>query len=387
MTFHRYFILLLVCVCSMPGILLSQDEEIKNWELGGYVKNLQSIYRLNLFGMDDLVQDNLLHNRLNFQYYPSDKFTFKAELRNRIFYGKRSILLAGFDENDGNDFLDLSKTIVNGDGFLLHSMIDRLYVEYVSGDWEIRLGRQRINWGINTVWNPNDIFNAYNFADFDYEERPGSDALRITYYTGATSSIEFAVKAADSFDKMVIGGLWKFNKGNYDFQILSGYVEDDFVIGGGWAGNLGNASIKGELSYFAPLSDNREEGFAGTFAVDYSFEKGTYLNAGLLYNSLGVTTGGLESLFTSQLSAKNLYPFKYAILMQVNQPLSPLLSIGMANIFSPGDAKALFFNPTITYSIANNWDLNLVGQLMFNQGVEKYESPVQAFFIRFKYSF
>ena len=378
---------LIIFLFSLLSLNSFSQEDVKNWDLTGYIKNLQSVYNVNLLGQSDLVQDNLLHNRLNFKYYISDKWTFKSDLRNRIFYGKRSIFLQNFDEDAGNDFLDLSTNIINSEGILLHSMIDRLYFEYATGDWEFRIGRQRINWGINTVWNPNDIFNAFNFADFDYEERPGSDAIRITHYTGPTSSIELAINVADSFDDIVVGGLWKFNKGNYDFQLLSGLFKNDFVFGGGWAGNIKNASIKGEFAYFAPLVEENAEAFSGTVSLDYSFNKGLYVNIGFLYNSQGVTTGGLESLFTSQISAKNLYPFKYAIFTQVNQPITPLLSIGIANIYSPSEAKALFFNPTITYSIADNWDLNLVGQLMFNQGDEEYESPIQAFFLRFRFSF
>ncbi len=379
--------LLVIILFSISSLTSYSQEDVKNWDLTGYVKNLQTVYNLNLFGQNDLVQDNLLHNRLNFKYYINNNWTFKSDLRNRIFYGKRSIFIQDFDEDAGNDFLDLSANIINSEGLLMHSMIDRLYFEYASGDWEVRIGRQRINWGINTVWNPNDIFNAFNFADFDYEERPGSDAIRITHYTGPTSSVELAINVADSLDEMVVGGLWKFNKGNYDFQVLSGYFKNDFVIGGGWAGNIKNASIKGEFAYFAPLVEGRDRAFSGTLAVDYSFNKGLYLNVGFLYNSTGVSTGGLESLFTSQLSAKNLYPFKYAIFTQVNQPITPLLSVGIANIYSPSEAKALFFNPTITYSISDNWDLNMVGQLMFNKGVESYESPIQAFFLRFRFSF
>ncbi len=381
----RIFVIIVCILLSYSSFC--QEEEVKKWELTGYIKNLQTIYNLNFFGQQDLTQDNLLHNRLNFQYFINDKWTFKSDLRNRLFYGGRSIILQNFDEDAGNDFLDLSANIIDSEGILLHTMIDRLYFEYASGDWEVRIGRQRINWGINTVWNPNDIFNAFNFSDFDYEERPGSDAIRVTHYTGPTSSIEFALRAADSFDELVVGGLWKFNKGNYDFQVLSGYFENDVVIGGGWAGNLNNASIKGELTYFIPLSQSSESAFAATLSVDYSFNKGLYTNIGFLYNSQGVSTGGLESLFVTQLSAKNLYPFQYAIFTQVTQPISPLLSLGIANIYSPSQAKALFINPTITYSISSNWDLDVVGQLSFNEGIDGYESPIQAFFLRFRHSF
>jgi len=380
---------LLAVLFLIPQFCNGQEKE-KNWSLNGYVKNLQSVYRINLLGIKDVTKDNLIHNRLNFKYYPSDKLTIKVELRNRLFYGERSLFTQNFDENAGNDYFDLSGNIINESSILLHTMMDRLYAEYITGNWEIRLGRQRINWGINTVWNPNDIFNAYNFADFDYEERPGSDALRVTYYTSATSSVEFAVKAADRFIETTVAGLWKFNKGSYDFQLLTGYVEEDLVIGAGWAGNLGNASWKGELAYFEPVSGNLRQfgaGFSSTMAIDYSFNSGSYLNLGLLYNSLGVTTGGLESLFTTQLSAKNLYPFKYAILTLFSYPLSPLMNASITNIYSPSEAQAIFLNPSITYSLGQNFDLDFVAQLMFNNGTEGYESPVQGYFLRLKFSF
>lgn len=32
------------------------------------------------------------------------------------------------------------------------------------------------------AWNPNDWFNTYNYFDFDYEERPGTDAIRVRVY-------------------------------------------------------------------------------------------------------------------------------------------------------------------------------------------------------------
>ncbi|MCG8318265.1 MAG: hypothetical protein MI921_02070 [Cytophagales bacterium] len=50
------------------------------------------------------------------------------------------------------------------------------------------IGKHRINWGKSYVWNPNDVFNAYSFFDFDYEERRGTDALLIKYTTSPFSS-------------------------------------------------------------------------------------------------------------------------------------------------------------------------------------------------------
>lgn len=310
-------------------------------------------------------------------------------MRNRIFYGdlvKANPNFGAQVDDANNDFFDLSTVLLNRGDLVVHSMIDRFYLEYIKGDWEVRFGRQRINWGINTIWNPNDIFNAYSFTDFDYEERPGSDAVRVKYYTGFASSIEIAAKIFDAPDKAVAGLLWKLNKWNYDFQFLAGLANEDLVFGGGWAGNIKNLGFKGEFSYFHALSDSLDNSFSGTLGLDYSFEKGLYLSSGFLYNSNGSGNVGSSTLFTSEISAKNLYPYEYAIFAQAACPLSPILSTGIAVIYSPVEIHPLFINPTITYSIAQNWDLDLVGQIVFNK-TSRYESPTQVIFLRLKFSY
>ena len=109
---------------------------------------------------------------------------------------------------------------------------------------ELTLGRQRINWGVNLAFNPNDLFNAYSLVDFDYQERPGADAVRFQYYTNELSSFETAIQFGKSLDSSVIAGLWKINKWEYDFQFLIANFYSDFVLGTAWAGNLKKPVLK-----------------------------------------------------------------------------------------------------------------------------------------------
>lgn len=391
----RTLVIYLLLLSSITAIAQDSEKE-KSWELHGYIKDLQSLSVISLptpIGNSKFSsQDNVLHNRLNFRWFPNDNFTFKLELRNRIFWGDQ-IKLSGAEAfkmqlADGNDYFDLDIAAVDQVGIGIHSIIDRFYGEYVKDNWEIRLGRQRINWGINTVWNPNDIFNAYSFTDFDYEERPGSDALRIRYYTGYAGSIEVAAKVADNWDDSTIGLLWVFNQWNYDFQILAGVAQGDYALGGGWAGNIKDIGFKGEFTYFIPFETEDAKSFTATLGADYSFGNSLYLNAGFLYNSNGTTTGDITQLFTFDLSAKNLYPYKYATFLSANYPISPLINGGLALIYSPSEAQALFLNPTLSYSIKENWDVDFIGQLVFDKETgASYRSPVQALFLRFKFSF
>ncbi|GJM33627.1 MAG: hypothetical protein DHS20C18_26280 [Saprospiraceae bacterium] len=389
--------LIVFCFLGFQIAVNAQEEKPKNWTLNGYVKNLESGFFFNgaypdlatLQLVDTFLQDNLLHNRLNFSWFPTSKLTLHAELRNRLFWGDQVRATPDYAkqiDEASNDVFNLSAILLDQNGFVFHSGLDRLYLEWLSGKWEVRLGRQRVNWGISSVWNPNDVFNAFSYTDFDYEERPGSDAVRVKYYTGFASSIEVAAKAFENFDEAVIAGLWRFNRWNYDFQLLGGYVKGDLALGGGWAGNLKNAGLKGEFTYFIPTEEENDPAFAATVGIDYSFANSLYINAGLLYNSDGATKGSAGDLFNFELSARNLYPYQYAVFLQGTYPFTPLLNGGLALIYSPVSAQALFLNPNFTLSIAQNWDLDLIGQIVFSKE-EKYKSPVQAAFLRLKFSF
>lgn len=391
----RYFLILL----SMFYIstLNAQDEK---WVFSGYLKNMQTglvfndaypdVIQQKL--VDTLLLDQLIHNRINAKWYINDKWTFQAGLRNRLFTGDLVKLNPAYGlqtDEASNDYLDLSVLWVDQPSLVLHSVLDRFYMDYTSGNWEVRVGRQRINWGISSIWNPNDVFNAFAFTDFDYEEKPGSDAVRVKYYTGFASSVEIAAKAADHINKSVIAGLWKFNKWNYDFQLLTGWVKDEWVIGGGWAGSIKDMGFQGEWSYFIPTDDTQTDpAFALTLGADYSFENSLYLSGGLLYNSEGANSAGSATqLFTFELSARNLYPYRWSIFLQSNYPLTPLSNIGMAVIYSPTREHSLFVNPMYTYSIKENWDVNLIGQIVFDKEATKYKSPLQAIFLRLKFSY
>ncbi|MCB0587507.1 MAG: hypothetical protein KDD06_19590, partial [Phaeodactylibacter sp.] len=138
----------------------SQDKS-KNWSLSGYVKNMQTLLFFNdaypdlQQGMlvDTFLQDNLIHNRLNFHWLLNDELKLRADLRTRVFYGDLVRATPGYGksiDNVNNDYFDLSLILLNENAWVVHTMIDRLYLEYFKGNWEVRLGRQRINWGIST---------------------------------------------------------------------------------------------------------------------------------------------------------------------------------------------------------------------------------------------
>lgn len=378
----------IICVLLFINVSFTyaQEDPAPKWLVNGYVKYLHAYFLIPDF--DQQISDQLIHNRVNIKYFPHANWTFKVDFRNRLFYGENVKLTPEFNElvtDVNNDYLDLSVTLSKSKSHVLHSMIDRAYVEYSKDNWEIRLGRQRINWGIQSFWNPHDVFNVYSFTDFDYEERPGSDALLVRYYTGVASSVEFAVKAADHIQHGTIAGLWKFNKWNYDFQWAFGYFQENLMTGIGWAGNIKNAGFKGEWAYFGGL-DEEKSSFLGSLGLDYVFSNSWYGSIGMMYNSLGTTDDPVSNLFDFELSAKNLYPYESAVFVTLGIPVTPLTNANVSIIYSPVTSHPMFISPGVTFSVASNWDLDLIGQILFNKA-DRFYSPVQALFMRIKYSY
>ena len=362
-------------------IATAQDKQ-PTMSLHGYIKDMASF---NFpVGVDTAIVDNLIHNRLNFRWFPSEKFTARVELRNRIFTGDLVNLYPNYSEliDVNNDFFDGSYVLIDKDGLVLHTMIDRAYVEWKEETWSLQLGRQRINWGVNLAWNPNDIFNAYSFFDFDYEERPGSDAIRFQRYIGYAGGYEVAIKLADSVEALTAGFLYKWNKSNYDFQLLTGIMKNNLAIGGGWAGSLGTAGFKGEFTWFEPLDDLQERTWMVAISSDYLFANSMYVNGSVLYNSNPLGNGSFVLNTSSNLDVRSLSPFEWSSFVQASYPIHPLLNAGVSAMAFPGE-KGVFLNPFVTYSIVSNLDVDLIGQLFL--GGEP--SSVYLLYTRIKWSF
>ncbi|MBU3745080.1 MAG: hypothetical protein FGM61_11150, partial [Sediminibacterium sp.] len=170
------------------------------------------------------ITDQFLHHRLNIKYEPTQQIRITAELRNRLFWGESVRSNPNFAEQlkNSNDLWNLQKAWINNASIVLHTNIERLNFQLSNEKWNLRLGRQRINWGMTTTWNPNDLFNAYNFLDFDYEERPGADGARVQYEISDLSNIQFVyTKAAQQKD--IVGLRYFLNTKGYDLQMIGAW--------------------------------------------------------------------------------------------------------------------------------------------------------------------
>ncbi len=385
--FRKEIGITILLLIFLPYTILSQETN-RNITLSGYISNMQTAMFEEF--EKDWYTDNLIHNRLNFKWYISNFLTTAIEVRNRFIYGEFVKYFPNYANliDRENRWFDLSTNLVEEKSFLLHSTIDRAWIDFTAGNLQIRAGRQRINWGQNFVWNPNDIFNTYSFFDFDYEEKPGSDALRVQYYTGASSLFEAAVKI-DANEDITAAGKFQFNQWSYDFQILGGLLNsEDWTLGFGWAGDIEGAGFRGEMTYLHPKENFTDTSgiFIASLGLDYTFKNSLMVQFEALYNGATLDVSGFEQYYYMPLSVKTISFTDYTFFASVSYPVTPLFNGSLSGMYFPS-MDGFFLGPNFTFSLSDNIGLSLIAQHFRGEFTKGITQKMTLAFLRLKWSF
>lgn len=371
---------------------LFPQDKIKNYTLNGYFQTLEMIWK-NKFS-NNWKTMNTITNRLDFRWYPNNNLQTHIGIRNIAKYGQlvfdyypiiHNISLADHGK------IDLTGIIYQEPSFLFYTSLDRINLEYTIGKFVFTTGRQRINWGINFVWNPNDIFNTFNYFDFDYIERPGCDAFHIQYYIGIMSSVEFAYKL-DWKNNQTYAAMLKFNKWDYDFQFFSGVLNDEnFVFGFGWAGQIKGSGFMGEASYFRKLEHFKNDNgvLVASITANHTFRNSSSIQFSALFNSDGNHSKEALSdifVFNREISAKNFTFARYLLFGQFSFLITPLINADCSGIFNPGD-KSFYFGPQLNISVTENIEFLITAQLFFGTINTEFGNSGSIVFSRLKWLF
>ena len=391
---------MLVCYLFLSGgnirVFASNKEDTtytytsvnKAISLKGYIKEMPSMQFSRDF--DTYQFSSVLHNRLNLRWHIHKKLSAVFEIRNRLIYNdmfKQYPVIADYMEID-NGFVDASFVPYADGAWLCHTMADRFYLDWQHNKWQGRIGRQRINWGINMVSNPNDLFNTYSFFDFDYEERPGADAIRMQYFTSDLSCLEWAIAPANSIDSSTAAMLFAFNKNRYDMQLLAGFYRNRWALGGGWAGNIKKAGFKGEFTFFHDVHKTHQTPFnwVGATSIDYIFNNSMYAIIEILYNGGHKRQEQNILMLTQPLSADNLSLSEWALTTSLMYPLSPIMSSGLSVMYMP-NMEAFFVSPNVSYSVITNFDMSIVMQYFYGKEQSIFANAGLATYLQMKWSF
>jgi len=391
-------ILLLLLV--LPTINISA--QLAPYEINGYSKYLFSSSKIPR--IEVRLTDHLIHLRLNSKWYATQNITAAAELRFRAFYGESVEKIPRYKDliQTPHDFLDLDAFLWESNKSLGYLEVDRFWLDYYKNNLQITLGRQRVAWGTCWVWNPTDLFNPLNVLNFDYEELPATDAIRIQYYTGPVTKIDAAYKPAKDPNNQVLAGLWSLNKWDYDYNFIAGMRFKRWLAGFSWVGDILDAGFRGEAlvsqapdvpdtNYFyqligqSSLSSWSQPIVSIALSGDYTFPNTFYIHTEVLFNNVGKTSNTL--LFQPEANQLGLLTAaRWSVYQEFSYDITPLLRGSLFGIINPND-KSLVIVPSINYSVVTNLDLFLICMFFEGDPLTEYGEYGTSFYVRIKYSF
>ena len=380
----RFTVLLFMLIAT-----LQFQAESGEGEIGGYVKYLLSRSDLPAEGF---FYDHLLHARLNAKWYPAEEITGVLELRGRAFYGGSVGNTPGFADMLGHDagFGRLGSVLWNSKKSVGYLEADRLYATWNPGPLQATVGRQRIAWGTNLVWNPIDLFNPLSVLDIDYEERPAVDAIRLQYYTGEVSKIELAVKPGTGSSKAITAAQVTLNQWTYDFHILAGRKAKEWFLGAGWAGDIEGGGFRGEvLAAEIPVilrsTPTRRILVTGALSGDYTFPSSLYIHTEVLCSSEGTTTqAALARPRATELGL--LSPARWSLFQEIAFDVSPLVRADLFAIYNPDDGSSAIV-PSVTWSVVTNFDATFFALFFNGDALTEFGQLGSIAYIRGKWSF
>jgi hypothetical protein len=374
-----------------------------SYEISGYLKYLSSSSTYP--SIDGRLYDQLLHARLNTSWYPTESIRGELDMRARAYYGQSVEKIPHFSDliKTRYDFASLDAVLWSARRSVAYAQIDRVWLDYSAGKLEATLGRQRIAWGTALVWNVIDLYNPKSVLDFDYEEKPGADALRLQYYTGAVSKVEFAAQPAKSAKKAIVAGLYSINAFEYDFYGIAGVRDNRWVAGGAWAGSILKGGFRGEFLFsgapdksvrpVAPppaifgnsLTGYDKPVFSMVLSGDYTLPNSFYIHTECLYNSIGRTSNA--GLFQQDaLDAGMLSPARWSLYQEFAYNVTPLMRATLFGIWNPNDKSGIVV-PMVTRSLKTNLDLLVIALLGSGKQYSEYGDAGKSVYLRLKYSY
>ena len=397
--FNPMKIILSIIVLFIYSDTLAQ---LSSFEYNGYAKYLFSTSKIPR--IDDRLNDNLIHLRLNSKWYATENLTAALELRFRAFYGESVEQIPFYKDliQTPHDFVELDAILWDSDKSIGYIEADRLWINYHSGNLDATVGRQRIAWGTCWVWNPTDLFNPRNVLNFDYEELPATDAVRIQYYTGPVTKFDAAYQPAKDPSNQILAGLWSLNEWDYDFNMIAGMRFKKWQAGFSWSGDILDAGFRGEVMVSQapnmPDTNSLYQLIGGSslsswdkpivsvaLSGDYTFPNTFYIHTEILYNNNGKTSNTLlfqeEALSLGMLSAA-----RWSLYQEFSYDITPLLRGTLYGIINPDD-KSFVVVPSINYSLITNLDLYLICLFFEGNTLTQYGEYGTTFYARIKFSF
>jgi len=266
--------------------------------------------------------------------------------------------------SDRSQVFSLTQEYLDDNGELAYHRLDRLYVEYVLDDMNIRIGRQALTWGGGKAFNPLDIMNPFSPTDTIRDYKNGTDMIAIQTYSKMFADVQGVLVPRRGDDS----GELEYEESSAALKLRNTFIETDAEVLFGW--HYGEPFAGGGISVFIGEAALRidalaskgkhKDSFSAVSNIDYSWlflGKNIYGYFELYYNSLG--KGSIDDVLADRelferIARGEMYlRDRYYASAGVVYELHPLINLNMSFIYNILDSSYVL-QPRVEWDIREN---------------------------------
>jgi len=261
------------------------------------------------------------------------------------------------------EWLDLGGKLAAGDHAEWRHRVDRLSATFANERFQLRAGRQTVSWATTLFLTPADPFSPFDPADPYREYRAGVDALRLEYFAGPFTELDFVVRPARTPVARTLTALGRIRTtvSPWDIAVWAGALHDEPAAAIAISGSAGSWALRAESVVRRDNGRAIVRGAAGAdrritiagrdlyFVVEYQRDGYGAARAG------GIAEVARSDAFRRgelQLTARD------AIAAQASLQVHPLVSTELLVLRDIGDGSTLL-TPAATVSLSDEMTLRL----------------------------
>ncbi|MBL1213352.1 MAG: hypothetical protein HND52_08345 [Ignavibacteriae bacterium] len=302
-----------------------------------------------------------------------------------LYFNSPNVLTGITNQKTNTQLVRMNWSPIDENNFRVNHLIDRLYLKQGFSFGNIIIGRQRISWGSGRIWNPTDLFNPNNPANFSKIEKDGADAISANYYIGNFTDLNIVFNPKEKIKESNFAARFRTNIEEYDLSLIAGRFQKRIIAGWDFAGNLFTAGFRGE-GIFSFDEENLSDNFAKFIVgLDYQFTPKFYTLLEYHFNGEGKTNKmnyELQKLAAGEILNLNKNYFN----LSANYQYTPLLLFSLSNMININDGSGLI-SLSANYSVTSDFYIYAGSQITFGEDFTEYWFYGNSFYMQFEYYF
>jgi hypothetical protein len=396
-----FAVVLLFCPASFSQTreIFKNDDISVTW--GGHIKSLTT---LTTPGGDEY-WNGAVTMRLKTEANYRDKITLTLHYEVTALWGQSlsNPTYRSSSLHDPDVFANLWWGIADSDDIALSHTLDRAYLTIRTEPLTLIVGRQRIAWGVARFISPTDLFNPFDPAAIDKEEKRGTDAVTAEIPFGRFTGMTLVFAPTSDMDD----ASWAFraytNISDWDFSIMAGRFDRREVVGMDFSGQIGSIALWGECA--ALFEDNRTSylvedstsffGFStrqapreyirAVIGGEYIFPNTFSILVEYYYNGRGECNKE-DYDWQAQIEGKEVSLARDYLFVTLGYEITPLL-VGSLSAFVNLDDGGVLIAPSLEYSITEDLSAVVGAQIGTGEETTEYGSRPELYYLQVRYYF